>query len=132
MQSEVIVLAPGAGKELPGTSAVTLKLSGAHTEGRVAVFEAADAREPGMHAHPGFDEMFYVLSGEYEFTIGARAFRARAGSFLYVPRGTFHTFKDVGTTGKILVICAPGAVEDYFEEAAGTPTRRRPGRTPTT
>ncbi len=120
------MIPPGGGKAVPrpdtgGT--VTVKLSRESTGGAITVWEsdrdAGDTGGPGVHAHPGFDEGFYVLSGEYLFTIDGTEFAAPAGTFAFVPRGAFHKFGSSGRIeGRLLGFAVPGGVEDFFEEAA--------------
>ena len=43
--------------------------------------------------------------------------RASAGSFFYVPRGTLHTFKNVGMSpSRVLGVIGPAGLEKFFEE----------------
>lgn len=92
---------------------------------KATVFEteraAGDSGGPGMHSHPGFDETFYVVSGQWEFLAGDQNIVADAGTFVHLPRGIFHSFRSTGTMdGKLVVIAVPGGIEDFFEEAART------------
>jgi mannose-6-phosphate isomerase-like protein (cupin superfamily) len=89
------------------------------------VFETAracgDAGGPGPHSHPGFDETFYVLSGEWEFTMGDRTVFAEQGTVVYLPRGIFHSFKSTGRLdGRLLGVAVPGGIEEFFAEAERT------------
>jgi mannose-6-phosphate isomerase-like protein (cupin superfamily) len=98
---------------------VTIKI----TEPASTTFEteraAGDARGPGMHAHPGFDETFYVVSGEWEFVADGRTFVADAGTTVYLPAGIFHSYRSTGRLeGRLFGIAVPGGIEDLFEEAA--------------
>jgi mannose-6-phosphate isomerase-like protein (cupin superfamily) len=78
-----------------------------------------DRRGLGPHAHPGFDEVFYVLEGEYEFVVEDRVLRAREGGAVFIPRGAFHDFHNAGdSSGRLLTFCSPGGIEDFFEELA--------------
>jgi quercetin dioxygenase-like cupin family protein len=121
-----IVVPPGAGTTLPRpeiAGVVTIKLAGEATGGAITVWEssraAGDVGGPGVHSHPGFDEMFYVLAGEYEFTAGGQRFTAPAGTFVLMPRGIFHTFASIGPTeGRLLHLGVPGGIEDALEEMA--------------
>lgn len=90
---------------------------------------AGDARGSGLHSHPGFDETFYVVSGEWEFIAGDRTVLADAGTVVHLPRGIFHHFRSTGRLeGKLFGIATPGGIEDYFEEAAGTANDDEAGR----
>ena len=55
--------------------------------------------EPGHvfpgHTHPG-EEIIYVIEGTWEYEIGGKSVRARAGDVLFVPAGTIHSAKNAG------------------------------------
>lgn len=100
---------------------VTIKLPAEATDGAVTVWESrrasGDTRGPGLHTHPGFDELFYVLSGEYQFTAAGERFIAPTGTLVCIPRGVFHTFASTGAEeGRLLSFGVPGGIEDFFEE----------------
>jgi glyoxylate utilization-related uncharacterized protein len=66
------------------------------------------------------DEFFYVVKGEFKLKLGDRIVSAPAQSVMFVPRGTPHTFQNVGTEpGVILVGVTPGGFEKSFEERQG-------------
>jgi quercetin dioxygenase-like cupin family protein len=50
-----------------------------------------------MHTHPG-EEIIYVIEGTLEYEIGGKVTRVKAGDVLFVPAGTPHTAKNIGTT----------------------------------
>lgn len=51
----------------------------------------------GRHTHPG-EEFGYVLEGALELTIeGKPPQRLKAGDFIFMPAGTIHDAKNVGT-----------------------------------
>jgi len=100
---------------------VTIKVA----SGAVTVFEArrkaGDAGGPGLHSHQGFDETFYVLSGEWEFVAGDETVIAAAGTVVHLPRGVPHAFRSTGREdGTLLGVANPGGIEEFFEEAART------------
>ncbi len=73
---------------------------------------------PPQHIHKTEDEAFYVLEGEINVLLGERTIRAKAGSFVLIPRGTVHTFSRVGQEpAKLLAIFSPPGVEQFFDEA---------------
>jgi quercetin dioxygenase-like cupin family protein len=78
--------------------------------------------EPGMgpppHVHFSQEEMFYVLEGSYEVAIdGGAPSVIGPGSFVFLPRNTVHTFKNVGTTtARMLDMSLPGGQDRYFKE----------------
>ena len=56
--------------------------------------------EPGFafpsHTHPG-EEIIYVIEGTWQYEIGGKPVTAKAGDVLFVPAGTIHSAKNVGT-----------------------------------
>ena len=96
------------------------------------VFEAnrpaGNSGGPPPHSH-GFDETFYVVSGEWEFVAGGDAVLAVAGTLIHIPRGTVHGFRSTGSTeGKLVGIAVPGGIERFFAEAAQTGDDAQAGR----
>jgi quercetin dioxygenase-like cupin family protein len=52
----------------------------------------------GKHTHPG-EEIIYVLEGALEYEVeGKPPMTLKAGDVLFVPAGTIHSAKNVGTT----------------------------------
>ncbi len=75
---------------------------------------------PPTHIHQAEDEFFYVVSGEFRVKLGDRIMSAPAQSVIFVPRGTAHTFQNVGMEpGVLLEGVAPGGFEKMFEERQG-------------
>jgi quercetin dioxygenase-like cupin family protein len=56
--------------------------------------------EPGYvfpsHTNPG-EEIIYVIEGTWEYVIDGKPVTAGAGDVLFVPAGTIHSAKNVGT-----------------------------------
>lgn len=51
----------------------------------------------GRHAHPG-EEMAYVLEGTLEYQLDGRPpVTLKAGEALFIPSGTYHSARNVGT-----------------------------------
>ena len=76
---------------------------------------------PLPHIHPESDEAFYVIEGAFDFRVGDHTIRGDRGDFLFVPRGTLHSFSPVSDTpARALFLYTPGAagVEKYFAELA--------------
>ena len=123
-----IILGPGEGHTIPGTDAMTLKATGEQTAGSIGFLEATSSPGygPPRHIHRSHDELFYVLEGEFLFLVGERQFDAPPGSFVFVPRGTVHAVKVVGTEpGKVLIAYVPGGLERSFEEFARSRAEQR-------
>jgi quercetin dioxygenase-like cupin family protein len=110
----------GATVHLLGTL-ITLKASAADTEGHFSLVDTTTAPGQGTPPHIQRDdsEAFYVLEGEYEFILGETVRKYGPGSFLYVPRGMAHGFRNVGPSpSRMLIINVPGGLhENFFLEA---------------
>ena len=115
---EGIIRGPGEGRTIGG---ITLKATGEETGGSIGFLETTSppGYGPPRHVHYGSDELFYVLEGEFLFLVGERQVSALPGTFVFIPRGTVHTAKVIGTEpGKVLAAYIPGGLERSFEEFA--------------
>ena len=118
-----LAIGPDGGERLRflGASTMRLKLDGA-TNGALAFYEYVS--EPGVtgppqHVHHAHDETFYVVHGTYEFTIGTERPKLARGAFLFIPRGTPHTFRNAGDDlGCIVGTFSPARFANYFRELA--------------
>jgi mannose-6-phosphate isomerase-like protein (cupin superfamily) len=115
------VLFPGEGKAipLPGATMVFKALSGrAAGDYIVGEFTAeAGFAGPRPHIHHKHEELFYVLEGEFDFFLGDRSVRLGPGSFIHVPPGVIHDFRNPGgRPARWLGIASPGGLDHYFEE----------------
>lgn len=115
-----IVRAPGE-----GTSAgvlggeMTYKVESAQTGGAYAIIEqrVPPGSGPPLHVHRHESEIFYVLAGTFEITVGGQKFTAPAGALAALPRDIPHKFKNVGSTeGRVLLTIIPGRFAEYFLE----------------
>ncbi len=50
---------------------------------------------PNLHVHP-YDEIFHILEGRAEFTVGDQKFEADAGSLVIGPANVPHAYKNLG------------------------------------
>jgi mannose-6-phosphate isomerase-like protein (cupin superfamily) len=92
------------------------------TGGLLGLFRQTIAPKSGppTHIHQTEDEFFYVVSGEFKVKLGDRIMSAPAQTVMFVPRGTAHTFQNVGTSpGVILVGVTPGGFEKIMEDRQG-------------
>ena len=103
------------------------KATGAQTNGSFSLW--VDTPLPGygppLHVHHREDEAFLVLEGSIAFSDGKHRVEVEPGAWVWVPRGTPHTFKNVGSTArKMVVVATPAGVEGFFLEA-GQPAEDR-------
>jgi quercetin dioxygenase-like cupin family protein len=72
---------------------------------------------PPPHIHSREDESFYVVNGRLEILLGDSTYQAKAGDFVFIPRGTVHRFRNLGgSTAVQLVTFVPAGMERYFRE----------------
>lgn len=110
----------GQGLEIvvPGGT-VWIKISTAATDGAFAVFEGTTRplEGPPLHLHREQDEWWYILDGEYRFEVDGQEIIARTGDTVFAPRGSRHTFQNIGNhTGRTLTTVIPGGLDVFFEE----------------
>jgi len=83
---------------------------------------------PPPHFHRHENEAFYVLDGQVDALDGDRRIRTGPGSFVWMPKGSHHAFKNTGSTwAKILLMFSPAGFEGYMKEFG---TRWSEGSTP--
>ena len=114
------LLAPDDGRPIRiGGDVLLVKALTGITDGVTVLETVAKPGEPAPldHVHRSYDEVFYVVEGEFEFRVGERRVRARAGSVVTAPRGSPHTFKNCGDgDGRVLIVGAPGRAALMLEE----------------
>jgi mannose-6-phosphate isomerase-like protein (cupin superfamily) len=114
------VVASGEGRRLSVVGDfITIKLRGSDTNGVCSVVEEETPPQggPPPHRHQREDEVFFVLEGHFDVRIADKTVEAPPGTHLFVPKGTPHAFKNVGTTtGRVLVTILPAGFERFFEE----------------
>ena len=96
------------------------KAASEETHGAFATWETTVT--PGLpgpppHIHHREVESFYVLEGEVELSVAGRVIEAATGTFVNIPIGTLHTFRNPGTEpARLLVSVVPGGFEKFFDE----------------
>jgi quercetin dioxygenase-like cupin family protein len=86
------------------------------TNGAFFLVEAmlAPGTEPPPHVHTREDELFYVLEGEFEVYVGEKAFNAKAGECVFLPRFRPHAFVIRSPRLRVLALFAPAGLEEVF------------------
>jgi mannose-6-phosphate isomerase-like protein (cupin superfamily) len=91
------------------------KADGGETRGWYSVSEwwlEPHSRGPGAHVHADNDELFYVIEGRPGFLVGAEWHETARGSFLLIPAGTMHDFRNpADERAGFLSIYIPGGFE---------------------
>lgn len=93
------------------------KATGKQTNGAFTVIDQIIRPQggPPPHIHHREDEAFYVLEGRFAFMCADKQNVFEAGSFIYIPKGVLHTFKNIGEQhGRLLVTITPAGLEDFF------------------
>jgi len=94
----------------------TILLSGKETAGRYCLIDmqVPICGGPGPHRHD-FEEMFYILEGEIEFTFRGEKRVARAGQTINIPANAPHFFTNTsGIQARMLCMCTPAGQEEFF------------------
>lgn len=102
-------------------------VTGEQTAGAYSVIEmhVPPDHGPPPHVHHREDEAFYVVDGEFAFTVAGEQIRVGKGGFLFAKRDVSHSFKNVGDTlGTLIVTVTPAGLDRFFAEV-GTPLANR-------
>ena len=120
MMKHAVIRKPGEGKRVGIVGDVYRFLAtGAETDGKYAAFEAsvAPGGGPPPHIHSREEEMFFVLEGELTFQLNGETILASPGTFLNMPIGSLHCFKnETDETARMIITVAPAGLDDYFAE----------------
>ena len=109
---------------------LTFLITGAESGGLFFMAETliAPGGGPPPHIHEREDETFYVLEGNPTFYAADKTIQGAPGSFIFLPRGIKHAFKNAAATpARMIVICTPAGIEKFFE---ATMEPARPGVLP--
>ena len=88
--------------------------------GRCSIFETTTpvGSGPPLHRHGRDDEYFYILEGTVKFSVNGKEATFGPGAFVHAPRGSIHTFRNVGAApARMLVTCSPAGLEGPFRQA---------------
>ena len=94
MEREAIVVAPGQGHRVGNVE--FLARTADTPRFTFGIIEIAPGRELDAHVHSDEDDSFYILAGEMTFVLGDRTVAAPAGTFVLVPPGVRHGFRNDG------------------------------------
>jgi mannose-6-phosphate isomerase-like protein (cupin superfamily) len=94
-------------------------MSGADTGGASALLDIQIPSNAGppAHIHSREDEVYFIKSGTFQFLMDGVCLQAGPGTSVYMPKGHFHTFKNISNqTGEQLMFVYPAGIEQFFWE----------------
>jgi mannose-6-phosphate isomerase-like protein (cupin superfamily) len=118
-QPQAYTVEPQQGRALWHLGALlTFKALGEETGGQFWALEGLADQHMAvpLHAHSREEEVWYVLEGEIEFTIGDDTVTVGPGAFAYIPRNTPHTFRVLSATARWFGIGTPAGLDLWFFE----------------
>jgi len=115
------MLGPGEGESHSvGASLDVLKATGANTGASLCLSETTIAPGfpgPPLHVHESLHDMFFVLQGTLTMRLGDEERDAVAGTFVCVPPGFPHTFRNAPDAPvRFLNLNTPSGFEDYMRD----------------
>ena len=119
--SIVVPASEGTVLEAFGDS-LQVKLSGGQTQGSLAVvlYTVSPGGGPPPHVHFQEDELFLIIEGRLRFLTNDEWTESfGAGTVVYMPRGSVHSFQNVADTpGRFWIITKPSGFEQFFARCA--------------
>jgi len=105
-----------------GGFSIDWNIDGLHAGQRFSVVHhplAPRALAAPLHRHHREDEYSYVLTGTLGALLGEDIITAAPGTWVFKPRGQWHTFWNAGDIPcEIVEIISPAGFENYFRELA--------------
>jgi mannose-6-phosphate isomerase-like protein (cupin superfamily) len=122
-QTDAITIPAGGGDQVSlGGLGVVWKIEGAATDERFSVVHhplAPRALAAPLHRHTREDEYSYVLEGTLGALLGDEVVTAGPGTWVFKPRGQWHTFWNAGDVPcEIIEIISPAGFENFFRGLA--------------
>jgi quercetin dioxygenase-like cupin family protein len=97
---------------------VKVMLTSEATGGAISVVLAwhKPGEGPPDHVHFSQEEVFFIVRGIYELTVGDQTSTVGPGAIAFIPRNVVHRFKNVGdATACMLDWSLPGGQDRYFK-----------------
>ena len=115
---DAFALTGDAGEPLRFSDAEFLvKASAETTGGSFSIIEEIAPLDTPTHTHSNEDELFIVLEGDHEFTVGDTVFDVGPGAVVFAPRDVPHSHRRVvPRTGRFLTLVSPAGFEGFFRE----------------
>jgi quercetin dioxygenase-like cupin family protein len=121
-QLKPTIVLSGMGKDLHAFGDVlSVMLGGDQTGGTLTVM--LDVTPPGggppPHVHSREDELFLVAEGRVSFFVEGNWTEVEAGGAVFLPKGTVHCYRNVGTTpSRQWILTNPSGFENFFARCA--------------
>jgi mannose-6-phosphate isomerase-like protein (cupin superfamily) len=117
MGAHAIVVPPGQGHRIGNVEFLARTVDTPRFN--FGIIEIAPGRQLDEHVHDGEDDAFYIVEGEMTFTAGDEEIAAPPGTFVLVPPGVVHGFRNIGDIPvRMLNIHAPAG----FDRRIGLPS----------
>jgi quercetin dioxygenase-like cupin family protein len=100
---------------------VTFHLTGRETGGKYTLFTnvTPPGGGPPPHRHGNEDELFLVVEGQASFYYEGKWAEVPAGTSIFMPRNSIHTFKNTGDAPlKLMIQTSPSGFETFFTRCA--------------
>ena len=109
-EARPIIVAPGAGHRVGNVEFLARTTDTPRFT--FGIIEIAAGRELEQHVHGEEDDAFYILEGEMTFTFADETAAAPPGTFVLVPPGVTHGFRNDGATPvRMLNLHAPAGFD---------------------
>jgi mannose-6-phosphate isomerase-like protein (cupin superfamily) len=110
MSDRAIVVPPGEGHRVGNVEFLARTVDTPRFT--FGIIEIAPGRELAAHVHADEDDAFYIVEGEMTFELADGAVAAPPGTFVLVPPGVEHGFRNDGSTPvRMLNIHAPAGFD---------------------
>ena len=110
MSADAVIVPPGEGHRLGNVE--FLARTADTPRFTFGIIEFAPGRVLEEHAHADEDDAFYILEGELTFVVAGEEVAAPPGTFVLVPPGVVHGFRNDGRAAvRMLNIHAPGGFD---------------------
>ena len=111
-----------------GNMDLTVLLDGKASGGRLTVIEVHAQRgdATSVHVHTNEDKTFLVLEGGITVWVGDERHHIDAGGIGFLPRNLPHSFRITADRTRILNICTPSGVENFFRAAGWDLSQPKP------
>jgi mannose-6-phosphate isomerase-like protein (cupin superfamily) len=110
VESRAIVVPPGEGHRVGNVEFLARTVDTPRFT--FGIIDFAPGRELEAHVHHDEDDAFYVIEGELTFVLGDETVKAPPGTFVLVPPGVEHGFRNDGERAvRMLNIHAPAGFD---------------------